>query len=186
MTASSTASPDPRSRGGDRLSVERLTRESFRPFGAVIETDGAERRLINDGTTERFHALAAAEIAGSGGRAILSIFRGQPRRLPYRLTMMERHPLGSQAFFPLDNRPWLVAVAEDGDGRPGRPRVFLAGGRQGVQYAANVWHHPLMALGAVSDFLVVDRDGPGANLQEHRYEHAFLIEGFVGNAGALA
>jgi ureidoglycolate lyase len=29
-----------------------------------------------------------------------------------------------------------------------------------------VWHHPLIALGGVSDFIVVDRGGDGLNLNE--------------------
>ena len=57
-------------------------------------------------------------------------------------------------------------MAPDEDGKPGLPRVFLATGAQGVNYGRNVWHHPLMAVGTVSDFLVVDRDGPGNNLEE--------------------
>ncbi|MNL70724.1 Ureidoglycolate lyase [compost metagenome] len=89
--------------------------------------------------------------------------------------MMERHPLGSQSFSPLSGRPFLVAVSPDEGGRPGRPLVFLARGDQGVNYGRNVWHHPLMAIGAVSDFLVVDRDGPGNNLEEFFFETPFTI-----------
>lgn len=70
---------------------------------------------------------------------------------------------------------WLVVVAEDEGGRPGRPRVFLANGRQGVNYARNVWHHPLMSVGVASDFIVVDREGPGSNLEEFYYDEAFVI-----------
>ena len=162
---------------GRRLVVEPLTKEVFRPFGTVMEIDGAERRLINAGTTQRFHALAATDVEAEGGCTILSIFRGEPRTFPYSVTMMERHPLGSQAFFPLDDRPWLVVVAEDAGGRPGTPRVFRAAGRQGVQYARNVWHHPLVAVARASDFLVADREGPGDNLQETDYPEAFVIEG---------
>ena len=158
------------------LAVEPLTKEVFRPFGTVIETPGAERRLINAGTTERFHALAATDVEAEGGRTILSLFRGQPRAFPYAVTMMERHPLGSQAFYPLADRPWLVVVAADESGRPGVPRAFLATGRQGVQYARNVWHHPLIAVGEVADFLVADRDGPGVNLEEVDYPEPFVIE----------
>ena len=79
---------------GEALSVRSLSREAFAPFGDVLETDGAEPRLINEGTTERFHALARAELIADGA-AIISIFRGQPRAFPYSVTMMERHPLGS-------------------------------------------------------------------------------------------
>ncbi len=160
---------------GRTLAVEPLTKEAFRPFGTVIEIEGAERRLINAGTTERFHALATTDVEAQGGRTILSLFRGQPRSFPYRVAMMERHPLGSQAFYPLAGRPWLVVVAEDDDGRPAPPRVFRATGRQGVQYARNVWHHPLVAVAAASDFLVADREGPGDNLEEVDYPEAFVI-----------
>lgn len=158
-----------------RLTVERLTAEAFAPFGEVMETAGAELRLINGGTTERFHRLAACE-TDAEGRAIVSLFRGQPRRFPFEIVMMERHPEGSQAFYPLHRRPWLLAVAEDEVGRPGMPRVFLATGEQGVNYGRNVWHHPLMALGEVSDFLIVDREGPGTNLEEYFYPEPYLIE----------
>lgn len=157
------------------LTVEPLTATAFAPFGEVIEADPATMRLINGGTTERFHALAAPEAAGEGGRLVVSIFRGQPRSFPYGLAMMERHPLGSQSFSPLSARAFLVAVSEDEGGRPARPRVFLARGDQGVNYRRNVWHHPLMALGAVSDFLVVDRDGPGDNLEEFFFDDPFTI-----------
>lgn len=155
------------------LSIEPLTKEAFAPFGSVIETDRASMRLINGGNTERFHALARVDVVGAG--AIINIFRGQPRAFPYALAMMERHPLGSQSFSPVDDRPWLVVVAEDDGGVPGRPRVFLASGRQGVNYGRNVWHHPLMALGAASDFIVVDREAPGDNLEEFFYDEAFVI-----------
>ncbi len=106
----------------------------------------------------------------------MPLFRGSPRAFPYVIDMMERHPFGSQSFSPLDDRPWLVVVAEDVDGKPGRPQVFRAGGRQGVNYRRNVWHHPLIAVGAVSDFLVVDRLGGGVNLEEVFLEEPFIIE----------
>jgi ureidoglycolate lyase len=159
----------------ERLAVETLTAEAFAPFGEVMQVDGAERRLINGGTTQRFHRLATSR-TDADGRTIVSLFRGQPRAFPFEIAMMERHPEGSQAFFPLSGRDWLVAVAADEGGRPGRPRVFRARGSQGVNYARNVWHHPLLALGAVSDFVVVDREGPGDNLEEHFYETPYVIE----------
>ncbi|MCZ4091910.1 ureidoglycolate lyase [Sinorhizobium psoraleae] len=157
------------------LSIEPLTKQTFAPFGSVIEADPASMRYINGGNTERFHALARAEVTGEGAGVIINIFRGQPRAFPYAVTMMERHPLGSQSFSPLDDRPWLAVVAEDEGGRPGRPRVFLASGRQGVNYGRDVWHHPLMSVGAASDFIVVDREGPGNNLEEFFYDEPFVI-----------
>lgn len=157
------------------LAVRPLSKKGFAPFGDVLETNGASVRMINGRTTERFHALAAAEV-DPAGHVIINLFRAQPRRFPYAVDMMERHPLGSQAFYPLSQEPWLVVAAEDLDGCPGEPQTFLARGDQGVNYRANVWHHPLIALGAVCDFLVVDRNGPGANLEEQSYPHPYSIE----------
>jgi len=157
------------------LPVQPLTAEAFSPFGEVIEADPSTMRLINGGTTERFHALFSPDVAGEGARVIVNIFRGQPRAFPYEIGMMERHPLGSQSFSPLSRRPFLVAVSPDEGGRPGRPQVFLARADQGVNYRRNVWHHPLMAVGQASDFLVVDRDGPGNNLEEYFFDSPFAI-----------
>ncbi|WP_347262563.1 ureidoglycolate lyase [Rudaea sp.] len=147
--------------------IEPLTREAFAPFGDVIEASDAARHFpINGGTTERYHDLANIEV-DAAGRAIVSIFRAQPRALPFAIAMLERHPLGSQAFMPLNRRPYLVAVAARGETfADADVRVFLARGDQGVNYAAGVWHHPLLALGEAGDFLVVDRAGPGANCDE--------------------
>ena len=163
---------------GHPITVQPLTKPAFAGFGDVIEIRDAERRLINAGTTTRFHDLAGVDVADGGGAPLISIFRSQPFAFPVEITMMERHPLGSQAFFPLAGRPFLVAVAPDDNGRPGTPLAFLADGAQGVNYAKNVWHHPLLALNSVSDFLVVDRGGPGENLQEFSYPGApFVIVG---------
>jgi ureidoglycolate lyase len=157
------------------LPIQPLTKSAFAPFGDVIEADPATMRLINGGTTERFHALGRAEALGEGAEVIFSLFRGQPRNLPYAVDMMERHPFGSQSFHPMAGRRWLVVVAEDEGGRPGVPQVFLARGDQGVNYRANTWHHPLMALAETSDFLVVDRSGTGNNLEEYFYSTPFII-----------
>ncbi|MCB1899982.1 ureidoglycolate lyase [Cognatazoarcus halotolerans] len=149
------------------LLAEPLEHARFAPFGQVIEASATARHFtINAGNTERYHDLA--DVApGPDGRAIISIFRGQPRRLPFTVEMLERHPLGSQAFMPISGGPYLVVVAPPCD-RPGTEdiRVFLARGDQGVNYAPGVWHHPLLALDAVSDYIVVDRSGPGRNCDE--------------------
>ena len=157
------------------LRVEPLTADAFAPYGAVIEADPASAREINAGATIRFHALARVEL-DSAGSAILSIFRSRARPPgPIALGMVERHPEGSQAFMPLAGaEDWLVAVADRPE--PGALRVFRARRDQGVQYARGVWHHPLLTLGAERDFLVADRDGPGANLEEVRFARPRLLE----------
>lgn len=148
------------------LQARPLTKEVFAPFGQVIELDGARQFDINGGTTRRFHDLAAIDALADGGRPIVNLFRAQPRSLPLRLSLMERHPLGSQAFIPLTTRPYVVVVAPDAGGRPGPLQAFIIQGWQGVNYGRNVWHHPLLALGEISDFVVVDRGGEGRNLEE--------------------
>ena len=94
---------------------KKLTKDSFKPFGQVIERNEAERILINEGTTERFHDLAGIDVSAEDGSALISIFRGQPRPQPIAIRMMERHPLSSQAFIPLKDQGWFVVVASSGD-----------------------------------------------------------------------
>ncbi|AGK46844.1 MULTISPECIES: ureidoglycolate lyase [Burkholderia] len=149
------------------LRLERLTREAFAPFGDVIELAGARRFLINGGTTERFHDLASIDVTEGGGLPLVSLFRAQPRAWPIEVDMMERHPLGSQAFVPLAAvARYAIVVAPAGEFDPTRMRAFLAQGWQGVNYAKGVWHHPLLALDAVSDFVVIDRGGAQPNCDE--------------------
>ena len=154
-----------------------LTRDAFAPYGTVLDiADGVpETRLINQGACVRHHALAAVEALGEGASVVVNLFRTEPIHRPFALRMMERHPLGSQAFWPLSGRKWLAAVAPDVRGQPGRPEVFIIRADQGVCYAPNVWHHPLMALDTVCDFLVVDRDGPGNNLEEASYDEPWTL-----------
>lgn len=151
------------------IKIEPLTKSAFSPFGDVIETEGAELRLINNGSTQRFHDLMNIDVLSEGGKPIVSIFRGQPFALPVSIMMVERHPLGSQAFIPMGRFPFLVVVAADENGAPEAPRAFLAKDGQGVNYARNTWHHPLLSLENICDFVVIDRSGPGENLQEHFY-----------------
>jgi ureidoglycolate lyase len=159
------------------LAIEPLTREAFAPFGDVIELEGAKQIPINLGTTIRYHDLAKVDVTDEGGRTLVNLFRGQPRALPFEITMMERHPLGSQAFIPLNDNPYLVVVAPAGELDESKIRAFVTSGWQGVNYAKGVWHHPLLALGEVSDFIVVDRGGDGHNLNEQNLrESQWLTE----------
>ncbi len=153
---------------GTSLTAQALTAEAFRPFGDVIDAGGRATAMINDARCERFHDLARLEFGE--GRAGVSIFRSKASELPYRLEMMERHPVGSQAFLPMGERPFLVVVAEDKSGRPGKPHAFLAGPEQGVNYLAGIWHAPLIALADDAVFAVVDRIGSGDNLEEYRLD----------------
>lgn len=155
--------------------IEPLTREAYASFGQVIEIAGAEHFPINNGMTERYHDLARIELAGEAARPLISIARGKPYALPLTLEMVERHPLGSQAFYPLSERPFLSIVCPDDNGRPGTPRAFRANGGQGVNMSRNVWHAVLTPLEADSDFLLIDRGGAGDNLEEFFFEEPWLV-----------
>ncbi len=139
------------------IKPELLTAEAFAPFGDVIEASpDAVQLLINYGNTTRFHDLAGIDTTAGGGRTGVSIFRSTPLAQPITVKIMEYHPLSSQAFVPLSGRPYLVVVAPAGDFDASAIRVFIASGRQGVNYRAGTWHHFSLALDDVSDFLVVD------------------------------
>ena len=108
-------------------------------------------------------------------RPLISIFHGQPYSLPLTLKLVERHPLGSQAFYPLSANPWLVTVAEDDAGTPTRLRAFAPAPGQGVNIAMNTWHGVLTPLEAATDFLVIDRGGEGNNLEEHHFDEPWTV-----------
>jgi ureidoglycolate lyase len=149
------------------LQATALTAEAFAGFGDVIEIEGRDSRWINDNTCRRFDDLANVDVSEAGGRPLISVFEATPRPLPFRIRTLERHPLSSQAFFPLEEWPFLVVVAEEGPAPiASRLRAYLSSGRQGVNYRRNTWHHSLIALERSSRFLVVDRGGAGENCEE--------------------
>ena len=147
------------------LPLQPLTAQAFAPFGEVIETDGGRQHFpINAGMVERFHDLATVDTLAAGGRPGISLFVARPYPMPLAVTALERHPLSSQAFVPLDDRPFLLVVAPAGAGPAAHTlRAFVSNGRQGVNYAPGVWHHVLIAIDAPQTFLVIDRIGDGPN-----------------------
>lgn len=146
------------------ITARPITAEAFAPFGELLIPRTDPSKMINRGRCERHHALATVE--RGGGEAILSIFRSNPVSLPYVCDLLERHPLGSQAFQPMGPDPWLSVVAHDDGGRPGVPLAFLVPAFMGLNIRANVWHGVLTPLDRPADFLVIDRDGAGNNLEE--------------------
>ena len=153
------------------LRLEMLTAERFEPFGDVIATDrDCVRYPINEGLTERFHALGSVDCSAEGGKAAISIFRAQPVADGFELRTMECHPLGSQAFINCSGNPYIVVVAPAGELDESEIRGFIAAPNQSVNYRRGTWHHYLMALHDQSDFVIVDRvcDGESddANLRE--------------------
>ena len=155
--------------------AEPLAAAAFAPFGDVIEARGAPSFQINGGMCDRFHDLARMEFVGPAARVNISIGFGRPYALPLVLTLVERHPLGSQAFVPMTEDPFLVVVAPDEDGTHGRPRAFLTAPGQGVNYLRNTWHGVLTPLGRAANFLIVDRAGEGVNLEEYTYPDPWIV-----------
>jgi ureidoglycolate lyase len=156
------------------LTPQPLTRAAFTPFGEVVEIEGAQHFPINQGYAERYNDLARVDASATN----VSIVIAKPRPSPIRLDLMERHPLGSQIFYPLQDRPWLVVVC----GNPSDPasfRAFAATGRQGVNYTRNVWHHPLLVVDTDSRFMVVDRKGKGGNLEEKILDAPMICGSFT-------
>lgn len=159
-----------------QITPSQLTADAFMPFGDVIETSAGESRSINEGHTTRFHDLASLDLNEANGRPTVNIFRSTPLPRPLVLTMMERHPLSSQAFYPLSGTPYLVVVAPAGELNVGDIRAFIASPTQGVNYHRGVWHHYSLALERASDFLVIDRDGPKENCDEVQLPESLEID----------
>ncbi|HXH02909.1 MAG TPA: ureidoglycolate lyase [Candidatus Competibacteraceae bacterium] len=160
------------------LPVQSLTREAFAPFGDVIETAGAHHFGINEGAIECFHDLAKVDVGvKEDGRTLISIARcNRATTLPLQIKLIERHPLGSQAFIPLSDTPLVVVVARPGETvESQRLHAFVSNGRQGINYHRGVWHIPLIALEEGQAFIIVDRGGPGPNCDEFRFDDEIIL-----------
>ena len=157
------------------LRPEPLTRATFAAFGDVIEA-GDAFDLINSGTTRQYRKLTEIDVSADGGRTQVSLYRVVPYELPLAIAMLERHPLSSQLFMPLNAAPFLVVVAPPGERvDPKSVHAFVTNGAQGVNYRRGTWHHPVIALANPTQFLVVDRGGPGANCDEFFFEGERLL-----------
>ncbi|MEQ9041860.1 MAG: ureidoglycolate lyase [Silicimonas sp.] len=155
------------------IRIRPLDAAAFAPFGDVLDCAGQPDRIINQGLCGRYHDRARVDFGD--GRAGISLFRAEPRTLPLRLDMVERHPDGSQAFVPMSMDPFLVVVAPDENGRPGTPLAFETIPGQAINFHRGTWHGVLTPLHAPGLFAVVDRIGQGANLQEHWFDAPYVI-----------
>lgn len=157
------------------ISVQPLEASLFAPYGDVIELGDTPTQMINQGNCERFTDLAQLDFQ-NGGTAGISLFNAKPYKIPHTLKLLERHPLGSQAFIPMHSEPFLVIVAQDDDGKPVNPVAFATTGKQAVNYHRNTWHGVLTPVGGQQLFVVVDRiGGEGSNLQEHHATVAWQV-----------
>ena len=143
---------------------KKITKENFSPFGDIISTRDAKPIDINAGYAKRFDDLANINTSKDNGKTIVSIFSAKKRSFPMKIDMMEKHPLGSQAFIPMKETTFLVLVAPEND-KPDLNKIesFIVPSGVGINYKPAIWHFPLIATEDMN-FLVVDRKGAGENL----------------------
>ena len=141
-----------------------ITKENFSKFGDMITTENIKPLEINNGYAKRFDEIAKLDTSSENGQTTISIFSALKRSFPMKIDMMEKHPLGSQAFIPMKETTFLTLVAPEGE-KPDLEKIesFIVPNGIGVNYKANVWHFPLISTEDMN-FLVVDRKGSGDNL----------------------
>ena len=92
-----------------------ITRENFATYGDLISSDSIKPMSINTGYAKRFDDLAKINTSKDKGKTIVSIFSALKRSFPMKIDMMEKHPLGSQAFVPMKETIFLSFVAPPGN-----------------------------------------------------------------------
>lgn len=154
-----------------------LTRERFAPFGDVIESSHVEAAAMNDARFERFNDLCSIDVGD--GRIAVSITTSRvATKLPYLVSMVERHPLGSQAFVPLSPCRMIFVVAPAAETVDEESLVaFVSNGHQGINYARGTWHMPLLAFETGQRYLIIDRVADRPNCDVHELENPVLLEG---------
>ena len=152
-----------------------INKENFKKFGDMITTDDIKPLEINDGYAKRYDGIANLDAKKDDGESIISIFSALKRSFPMKVDMMEKHPLGSQAFIPMKETTFLAFVAPVGD-KPdlSKAEAFIIPKGIGVNYNAGIWHFPLIATEDMN-FLVVDRKGSGDNLVIENIEEEEII-----------
>ena len=146
------------------ITPKTITKKNFSGFGDMITTDDIKPLEINNGYAKRFDGIANLDTLKDNGETTICIFSAIKRSFPMKIDMMEKHPLGSQAFIPMKETTFLVFVAPKGD-KPEFDKIesFIVPPGIGVNYNPGIWHFPLISTENMN-FLVVDRKGSGENL----------------------
>ena len=153
----------------------KITKENFSEFGEVISVEKVIPIGINDGFAKRYDDLANINTVKDQGKTIVSIFSSTKRSFPMKIDMMEKHPLGSQAFMPMKETTFLCFVAPQGD-MPEIHKIksFIIPPKVGINYKPGIWHFPLIST-EDTNFLVIDRQGIGENLIIHKFEKEKVV-----------
>ena len=159
------------------LKAEPLTRERFAPYGEVIESSRDTADAMNAARFQRFDNLCNVDLANDGQVAVSIARCRTPTTLPLRLEMIERHPLGSQAFVPLSPCKMVVVVAPPGESVDASAlRAFVSNGRQGINYRRGTWHMPLISFDEGQEYLIIDRGGREPNCEEFLLDDSVFLE----------
>ena len=152
-----------------------INKENFKKFGDMITTDDIKPLEINDGYAKRYDGIANLDAKKDDGESIISIFSALKRSFPMKVDMMEKHPLGSQAFMPMKETTFLAFVAPPGDlPKIEKIKSFIVPPKKGINCKPGVWHFPLIST-EDTDFLVIDRQGSGDNLIIHNFNQGELL-----------
>jgi ureidoglycolate lyase len=126
-----------------RLKVQPMTRESFAPFGVLIDSRGSVEIDLGEG---------APSMTGTTAE-----------RRPFRFDFMARHRRTMQVFSPLASSQAIICVAppDSTASAPDIKRVaaFFVNGRLPYAYHKGTWHTPPFPVGEWASYLVVDRSG---------------------------
>ena len=153
----------------------KINRKNFNPYGDLISSDDIDCIDINAGYAKRFDNLANIDTLNGGGKTIVSIFSASKRTFPMKIDMMEKHPLGSQAFIPMKETTFLSFVAPPGESPEiSKIQSFIVPPKTGINYKPGIWHFPLIST-EDTNFLVIDRKGNGNNLIIHKFEKEKII-----------
>ena len=153
----------------------KISRSNFSSYGDLISTDDINPMNINEVYAKRFDNLANLDTSKDSGKTIVSIFSALKRTFPMKIHMMEKHPLGTQAFIPMKETTFLAFVAPSGESPEiDKIQSFVIPPKRGINYKPGIWHFPLISTENIN-FLVIDRKGSGDNLIIHKFEKEKII-----------
>ena len=153
-----------------KIKPKKVNKKNFKKFGQIIDTSKKKYFKINNGYAKRYDNLGKIDTASKKGRTNVSIFSAKKRRFPMKIDMMEKHPLGSQAFVPMKETSFLVFVAPKAK-VPNLKKIesFRIPKQKGINLNRGIWHFPLISTKNMN-FLVIDRKGKGNNLVIHKFK----------------
>ena len=153
-----------------KIKPKKINKKNFSKFGQIIDTSKKSYIRNKNGYAKRYDNLGKINTSTKKGKTIVSIFSAKKRLFPMKIDMMEKHPLGSQAFIPMKETSFLVFVAPKGT-KPNLKKIesFTIPKQTGINLNPGVWHFPLISMKDMN-FLVVDRKGKGINLIIYKFK----------------